>query len=43
MRGFVIYLIVIGLIATTLMTTVSAMAGDVTCTLGSYGAIVAGC
>ena len=43
MRYFAVYLILIGLIAATFATTSASFAHDVTCKLGSYGAIMEGC
>lgn len=41
MKYYLVYLALIALIATALIGTVAAAAGDVTCTLGSYGKIAA--
>ena len=43
MRYFALYLIIIAIIATTFAMTTSSFAHDVTCNLGSYGAIIEGC
>jgi hypothetical protein len=43
MRYFVLYLVLVAIVATMVTGLASAAMNDVTCTLGSYGAVVDGC
>lgn len=43
MRYIMFYLLIIGIIALAISSVTGALAADVTCELGTYGAIAKGC